>query len=213
MPSKEVAAPPALPYTPALDINSSDMQLPRVKIGQFMSSAVQEQLVKPGSIYSSTGEDDPAPEVLWDPKSKGAPGVLFHVLGLTKGRSCMVDGRFERYAIDAPDAPADSWVTYDYVVCLPEFDPEVPYKMLFTRTQTACAKSINTVLKKNESRGPSYATAFRLTTAERENAKGKFFVPRATVVEATQLESVTPMALAMAGATPQESKVADEPAI
>ncbi len=202
-----------LPQTPALDIESSDMQLPRVRIGQFMSAAVQEQLVKPGAVYTSTGEDDPAPVVLWDPKSKGAPGLLFHVLDLTKGRSCMVDGSFERYGYDDPDAPPEAWVTYDYLVCLPEADQEVPYKMLFTRTQTACAKAINTVLKKNEARGPAYTTAFRLTTVERENAKGKFFVPRATVVEADQLEAVTPMALAMTAVRSPARSTGDEPAI
>ncbi len=202
-----------LPHTPALDIGSEDMQLPRVKIGQFMSAAVQEQLVKPGSIYSTTGEDDPSPISLWDPKTKGE-GVLFHVLDLRKGRSAMVDGQFERYAYNDPDAPAEAWVTYDYAVCLPEVDPEVPHKMLFTRTQTPCAKAINTVLAKNQARGPAYATAFRLTTVERENAKGKYFVPRATIVETTSLGLEAAAALAMAiSSIPEQQATGDEPSI
>lgn len=174
---------PAL-YNPQTEIDASDISLPRVKIGQFMSAAVQDDLVKAGVIYSSLGQDDLDPEVLWDPKAKGDnPGLLFHILDLRKGWSASVDGDLKTFRDDDPERPDDAWRTYDYIVCLPEHDPELPFKLMFTRTGMAAAKKINFVLKKNAAKGPSYQSAFRLSTAARENDKGKFFVPLVSTVD------------------------------
>lgn len=223
MPSTEVAkatsAVPALVSTPALEIDSGDVALPRIKVGQFMSSHVQEQLVKPGSIYAATGSDDPDPITLWDPKAKGENlGVLFHVLSLRKGRSWVDkqnNNELHRWGFNDPDAHPDSWVTYDYGVCVPEVDTDVPYKLMFTRTGASAAKGINTVLKKNEARGPAYLQAFRMTTVERENAKGKFYVPRVTIVEATQagIEAASNLASMMSGTRAESQATGDEPEI
>ncbi len=209
------SAVPAL-VQPRLELDSSDVALPRIYIGQHMSNAVQEGLVKPGSIFAAIGADDADPSVLWEPADNPKPGVLFHVIGLRKGKSITVDGDLQTFDFHDPSAPAEAWTTYSYFVVLPDHDQDMPFKLLLTRTGAPAAKQINLVLKKNEARGPSWESAFRLTTAKRENDKGKYFVARVSVAEASA--SNVGVAEALAGivqsqGTPEIAAHSDEPAI
>ena len=169
--------------TPALDIDSSDVALPKLYVAHYLTKAVQDGLVVAGQIFSASGPADPDPVVLYDGKPD-SEGVLIHVLSLTKGRSAKVGDDLKIFAFDDPDAPADSWITYNYVVVVPEFDADVPHKLLLARSGTSAARTINTVLKKNEARGPAYLAAFRISTAKQENDKGRWFTPLVRVVEA-----------------------------
>lgn len=204
---------PALVQTPALDIDAGDVTLPRIKFGQPNSVAVQDGLVPAFGIYATNGPDDIQPDVLHE-LDKGE-GLLIHVLGLRKGKSLSVDGELHTWAFSDPSAPQDAWVTYDYIVCCPEADPEVPYKFLFTRTGAPAAKQINTVLKKNEGRGPAYVTAFRVSTIKRENDKGRFAVPRVRVVDATDegIQASAKLAGLVAGTSIESNATGDAPAI
>lgn len=174
---------PALASTPATEITAEDVALPRLYLGQYMSQHVQEDIVAPGSIYTALSNDDPDPSVLWEQGDDD--GVLFHVLALRKGKSISVDGELQLFAFDDPDAPADAWTTYNYVIVLPQHNSEVPYKWLLTRTGRPAAQQINMVLKMNEARGPAFEQAFEVKAAPRQNDKGKFFVPRVGPAEAT----------------------------
>lgn len=173
---------PALAGTPASELTAEDISLSTIKLGQHMNSHVQNGEVPAGSIFTTTGQDDPAPEVLWEQGDKNPVG--FHVLALRKGKSVSHEGELELYAYDDPNAPADAWVTYNYVVALPVVDEEMPYKLLLTKTGKPAAQSINTVVAKNAT-VPSYTLAFTLDCVSRENAKGKFYVPRVRHVEAS----------------------------
>lgn len=211
--AKQESAVPDLVRTPALEIDHEDVALPRIKIGQFMTGQVQEGLVKAGDIFASTSEDDA--DVLRKQDAKD-DGLLFHVLTMRKGKSATIDGELETYDFHDPAAPADAWTTYNYFVCLPEVDDEVPYKWLLTRTGRPAAQTINTVLKKNTVRGPAWANAFRVTTAQRENQKGKFYVARVRSVEADpkHTEAAEALAVMMQSAPVAASAGAtDEPAI
>lgn len=171
-----------------VDIEHEDIALPRVRLGQPNSIAVQDNLVPAFCLYAATGSDDPEPIVLAE--TGDAEGVLVHVLAMRKGKSLSKDGELQTWAFNDPAAPAEAWTTYNYVLTLPEHDPDVPYKMLFTRTQTPAAKQINTVLARNAAKGPSFMTAFRITTAKREKQEGsttyRWAVPRVRSVDATQ---------------------------
>jgi hypothetical protein len=182
----EKAAPagvPALASTPSvsLELDSADVSLPRIRIAQGQSVAVQDGLVTLGDIFASTGKDDPDPVVLTG-FGEDAPGVLVHVLAVKKGKSLTIDGELNTWSFNDPDAPVDARTTYDYTVVLPEVDPDVPYKFLLSGTSTPAAKTINTILLKNADRGPSYTLAFRFRTAKRETSKGgqtyKYYVAR-----------------------------------
>jgi hypothetical protein len=206
---------PALIRTPALTITAEDVALPRLYIGQFMSKAVQEQLVKMGDVYSATGADDPDPQILWKLGDKKAPGVLFHVLGLRKGKSISDGGELQLFDYDDPNAPADAWVTYNYTIACPEQDTDVPYKLLLTKTGRPAALQINTVFARNAVAGPAWINAFRLTTAERENAKGKFAVPRVHSVEATKdhIKVAEGLAVMMSSVAVEHTATGEQPAI
>lgn len=209
---REAPQVPALRPTPALEIEAQDIALPRIYIGQYMSKAVQEQLVKAGSIYSATGQDDGDPQVLWNQGDDS--GVVFYVLGLRKGKSIQDNGELVLFDYDDPNAPPDAWVTYNYSVAVPSVDTEIPFKLLLTRTGTPAARNINLILKKNATRSPAWATAFSLTAAARENAKGKFFVARVQQVEHVKedVEFAEQLAL-MIAAAPIETQATEQPAI
>ena len=203
--TRETPSVPDLVRTPALTITAEDVALPRIYIGQFMSSAVQDGLITAGQIFAASGADDADPVVLWDPKGKsavfGEEGVKFYVLHLRKGKSWTAGPgeELQLFDFDDPSAPPDAWVTYNYTLAVPDADPDVPFKLLLTRTGKNAALQINTVLKKGAMSGPAWQHAFLLTTAPRENNKGKFFVPRITIGEATpeQVAVAERMALEM----------------
>lgn len=213
---KAAAQVPDLVRTPALDITADDVALPRLYIGQHMSAAVQDGLVKPGAIFTALGKEDADPNVVWGPPGpKAGEGVLVHILGLSKGKSLSVDGELELYDYDDPNAPPEAWVTYNYTVALPEVDADIPYKWLLSRTGAPAAKQINLVLKKNAGRGPAWHTPFRFTTVPRENAKGKFFVPRVSQAEAdaSHIEIAESLAEIVATVPAAEHSRSEEPAI
>lgn len=218
-PAKKTAPPvPDLAPTPALEIDSDDVQLPKLYVAHYQTKAVQDDLVKPGQIFAATGPDDSDPVVVYDGSDK-AEGVLIHVLSLVKGKSCEVDGELTTWAFNDPDAPPEAWTTYKYVVVVPEVDPDVPHTFLMTRSGKPAAQKINTVLKKNEARGPAYISAFRVTTAKRENEKGRWFVPQVKVVEANDEHLQIASSLAdMVGSAPAQvtsgaAGGSDDPAI
>jgi hypothetical protein len=218
MAGKEVAeakpaSVPALAPTPSIELSAEDVALPTIKLGQFMSDHVQEDRVPAGSIFSATSADDPDPVVLWE---QGSDELLkFYVLAMRKGKSISDGGELVLFSFDDPDAPADAWVTYNYVIALPSVDEEIPYKFLLTRTGKPAAQQINTVIAKNLAT-PAYNLAFTVDCVQRENKKGKFFVPRIRHVEADEAEVKIAEALAtmVAGDTsPAAEGGTDEPAI
>lgn len=216
-PAKKTPPPvPDLAPTPALDIGSEDVQLPKLYVAHYQTKAVQDDLVKPGQIFAATGPDDSDPVVVYDGK-EGSEGVLIHVLSLIKGKSCEVDGELTTFAFNDPDAPPEAWTTYKYVVVVPEVDPDVPHTFLMTRSGKPAAQKINTVLKKNEAKGPAYTSAFRITTAKRENEKGRWFVPQVHVVEPDNehLQIASNLAEMVSDAPPQlaAGPRSDEPSI
>jgi len=183
----EAPAVPALAPTPSIEIDSADdIALPALKLGQFMNDHVQEGRVPAGSIFTSLGQDDPDPTVLWEQGNED--NVVFYVLGMRKGKSVSDGGELVLFAYDDPDAPADAWVTYNYVIAIPKVDDEMPVKFLLTRTGRPAAQQINTVLAKNAAAGPPYSLAFALDCVERKNPKGKYFVPRVRHIEADDEE-------------------------
>lgn len=212
---------PALANTPALDIGSDDITLPKLYKGEYQSAFVQDNLVPAGSLFTAAGQDDPEPQVLWNPKD-GGDGVLAHVLSLRKGKSMTVDGEFQTWRFNDPDAPADADTTYTYVLALPETEDgaDIPVKVVLSRTSTPTARRINFLLKKNEGRIPPWGLAFRLTTAPRESTKGsktfKYFVFQARQVEAdpANVELAEGLAeLAASNTADVERSASSEPAI
>lgn len=177
---------PALAPTPAFELDANDFALSRLYVGQYMSPAVQNEIAKAGDFFVAEGGEDPDAEVLWslakgtDPKKN--PGVLLHVLGLTKKKSKQVDGKLELFEFN--DAPIDAQTTYNFMVCLPEVDADLPVKWLLKGKSSGAAKKIIKVIVKAMINQPIYGPAFRITSKLDSNDKGKFAVVQASPVTA-----------------------------
>lgn len=189
---------PDLRSTPALDITADDVALPRLHIGQFSSKAVQAQLVKAGTLYYASGQDDPDPQTLETP-------LVFHVIALRKGKSIVEDGNLQRYDYLDPDAPAGCNVTYDYSLAIPSIETSMPFKWLLTKSATPAARNMNLVLAKASR--PHWEMAFSATLAERENPKGKYWIPQVRQVEAEKanIGVAKDLAVLLAPAAPEAS--------
>lgn len=190
----EPSSVPALITTPAVELTADDIALPKVKLGQFMSDHVQEGRVPAGSIFTTLGPDDPDPIVLWEQDGKDL--VEFYVLAMRKGKSVSEGGELILFQYDDPEAPSDAWVTYNYVIAIPKADDELPYTFLLTRTGKPAAQNLNMVIAKNAATAPAHTLAFSLDCVQRENKKGKFFVPRVKHIEADEEQVKIAAALA-----------------
>lgn len=189
---------PDLRSTPALDITAEDVALPRLHIGQFSSKAVQAKLVEAGTLYYASGQDDPDPQTIPTP-------LTFYVIGLRKGKSIVEDGNLQRYDYLDPDAPAGCNVTYDYSLAIPSVDASMPFKWLLTKSATPAARNMNLVLAK--ATRPHWEFAFSAVLAERENPKGKYWIPQVRQVEADKavIPTVKDLAVMLAPAAPETS--------
>jgi len=212
--TEETGAVPALAGTPSTELGAADVTLSSIKLGQHMSGHVKRREVEPGCIFARQDNDDPNPQVLWE---EGQDPLVFYVIGFRKGKSLSEDGDLELYAFDDPDAPPGAWVTYNYVVVLPDHDPDMPYKLLLTKTGKPAAQAINTVFLKNPSK-PPHTLAFSMDCVQRENAKGEFWVPRVRHIEATDegvalAEQLLAKVPQDTGASKAVEQTVDEPAI
>lgn len=198
---------PALAPTPALEIGADDVALPRLYLGQTSSDFFKDGLVPAGCIFTAAGKDDPEPNVIVE--GEGKPPVVsldngprFYVLGMRRGKSITIDGELFTYAYNDPDVPAEAWTTYNYALAMPGVDPDVPVKFLLTKSGQGTARAINTVLKRNEAKGPPWEIAFQLGTREQSNKKGKWFTAIVRHVEAdpAEVEIATNLATMVSGA-------------
>lgn len=209
------SAVPDLVRTPSLDITAEDVALPRLYIGQFMTKACQDRLVNHGDIFLATGKDDGDPRVLWGFGS-GDPGPVFYVIGLEKGKSVQDSdsGELLLFDYDDPTAPPEAWITYKYTIAIPAAEWDVPIRYLLTKTGRPAAQQINTVLKK-DAQSPSWVHAFELTTDDRENKKGKYWVPKIKEVEGNpdHVDRAGNLFLQIAGVSMEARASGAEPAI
>lgn len=211
---------PAVPamVQPALEIEASDIQLPRLYIGQYSSKAVKNKHVpvNAGDIFLAQGAEDPEPIVLYEEGADPTTGPIIYVLGMHRGKSYSEEGgELELYAYDDPAAPEKAWITYNYTLAIPAWDEDVPVKWLCTKTARPSAQKMNTTLMKNADRGPSWTNAFRISTAGRSNPKGDYFVPMVTNVECDmeQADIAGTLAILVAGQRSDFASTTEEPAI
>lgn len=221
---KTESAVPDLVRTPALDLDSGDIALPKLKLGQYTADAVKSQLVKPGSIYTTIGADDPDPTILLSPSGRekdtvGQDGVVFHVLGARKswfksepGSSDFETADFNSMSV--PEARADGWwLTYTYTIAIPSEDEDVPYVYITTKSAMPAAKQINFALMK--SGRPPWYTAFALTTKFKQKGDNTWFVPVVSTSEASDesIKVAERLAVMVAGQSAEFDSTGEEPAI
>lgn len=198
MTGSEVAtrAPGALSYAGAPGLDAEDFVLPRLYLGQSITTAVEDGLVESGAFFVATDKDDADPTVLAPKGSED--GVVLHVLALRKGKSVSIDGELTTYAYDDPNAPEDAWTTYTFAVAIPSYDSDLPVRWLLTRTGRPAAQKINTILARAAGSKAPHEVAFRLTAVQRQNDKGRYYVPRVQPIEASEADVEVAATLAAA---------------
>lgn len=207
---------PALYQPPAIDIDARDLIMPRLYIGQGLSSAVTEGDAKIGDLYIANGKDDPEPNIVWRNGEDG--GVLFSVLGLKRGKSIQIDGELETWDYNDPNAHPDARVTYDYWIAVhdPEGLDDMPVKLLLKGTSTQTARQINLILAKTQGQQPPYALGFRLTTVRARNSQGQPYAKARAIREDLtddQIATAATLAEMVASAPAQETTATEAPAI
>lgn len=189
---------PALAATPATTLTAADIVVPRLYVGNALSAAVKSKGtdVNYGDIYLAENADDPDPQVLWSLGSS-AKGVLFHVLHLRKGLSFSAGGDddLQTWEFGDPNAHPEAWTTYQYHVCLPEVDPDMPAKLLLTKSGKPTAQKINTVLGRRGGPETYPLSAFRLTSAERSKGRNEWCIFQAASEDATKKNTEAAVAL------------------
>jgi hypothetical protein len=72
---------------------------------------------------------------------------------------------------------------YDFAVLIPAYDLRLPCSWLVKSSAMACGQRILTMIARAEN-PLSWSLAFALTTVQRQNEKGRWFVPQAMKVAA-----------------------------
>lgn len=192
MPGTDVASPNsgkeigALAYDGLANFSARDLALPKLYKGDHTTKAVKKGLVKAGSLFIATEPDDDDPVVLSD----GSDPVKFYVLALRWGKSDDTKseenpkGELRTFAYDDPAAPQTAWTTYTYAILVPQYDTEIPCTLLLTKSSRGGAQKINTVAQRLRDQAPLYTQAFAVTTGDRHNEQGDWYVYRVHHAEA-----------------------------
>lgn len=184
-PGSAVAARPQAAGNDTLDAN--DVRLPRLKLAQMISKAVENGVVNYGDIFVSHGQDDMEPVVLAEGPKKGdlsSPPVIFYVLGVQKGYSYSdpngrlgrtLDGSYPNLSLVKGQDPKNVRRTYDYLLVVPEY-PDLPVKFIMHGAWGGqAAKSLNTRLVLAQQKGiPQHEVPFKLQVQKTENDRGAF---------------------------------------
>jgi choline dehydrogenase-like flavoprotein len=172
-----------VPYRSAAEtISAEDLAIPRMYVGQPTSSAVQDGLVPPGSLFVASDALDSEPTMLY--KAGDTTGPLIHPIGLRKGWAFTDEnGDFQIADYLAAEVAEDAQLAYTFALLVPEFDTELPVSMMLKSTARQTAKKICLQIKRAEP-APPWSVAFRLTTAARQNDRGRWHVPQAASAEA-----------------------------
>ncbi len=198
------------PYRSAAEtIDASDLAVPRMMIAQPTSSAVQDGLVPAGAIFIASDSNDPEPTIVHEPGKPG--GVLIHPITLRKQWAYTDEaGDFRLADYLAEDVPEDAQLAYQFVLLVPEYDPELPVSLMLKSTATQTAKKICLAIKRAEP-SPPWSIAIRLTTTGRQHDRGRWFVPQAASTEATPEHVAQGTRLAtMLGIAAADSKIASD---
>jgi len=182
--SKEVAT-RVVAAAPA-PIEAADVGIPQLKIGQPGTPQVLDGVAPLGSLFTVVEPNDPDPTVLY----KNGDKAPLDIHPLKVGKSWVwYDEDKQRHdepwgspSVNADAMPYDA-LTYEYTLLVPVYDRELPMVMRIKGTSVPTAQKINLTIKRHEPR-PPWTLALSLWTAQRSNAKGRWFVPQIAITEA-----------------------------
>lgn len=163
MTSTEVAVPdgalPVLPNLPEMFDRAPDVQSPSIYVMHGQSSAVQNQIARPGEVILALGKDDTNPDFLI-----GGPDNRDHFNAVVISRevsyaimprdSDMEWINKEQYDSERLAGNRDAWTVYRYLLAIPEFDEVLPARLMLTKTGgRITAKALNTIIDRAHALG------------------------------------------------------------
>ena len=161
-------------------IGIGDISIPRLYLGQPSSHAVQDDLAPLGSIYVASDGDDPEPRIVYKPGGK--TGALIHVLAM--GRAWTYKDQEGHFRVTG-DPEADRWPgserAYQFLTMVPEIGLDIPATWLTKSSAMATGKRMLTAIKQVWPK-PPWSLAWSLTTVQRQNKEGRWYVPQAVSV-------------------------------
>src|ERR1700761_3885184 len=181
-----VASVPSLvkPRDTSSEYDADDILIKGLYVVQYMSNSAKEGYATAGDLIVADGADDEDPTKLWSWKNgKDEPGVKAHVLSMRKGWSKKDGDSFEVWAYNDPDRDKDADRTYNYFLCLPDVDDELPFKLTLSRSGEKPAGKMNRESMRHANIGPSYEIQWSFKTIARDSPNGKFFVLSPTQTE------------------------------
>lgn len=190
--SNEIAVSTA-PALPAMyeSVESSDRQLPSIYLLQGLSQAVQNEIGKPGQVIVGLGADDPSPEFLIeDPKSDS---FTAYILDRRRSYSRYQQGgqmewlTKEEYDEARRAQDREVWVNWHYTVSIPEVDPNVPMRLMLSKTAgLKASKNLNFIVDKALAMGHMPVAKFSVTEATSRNTGAKYHMLMVTATDADQ---------------------------
>lgn len=177
------------------ELDSDDILIPRLKVGQKMSKAVDEHGELYGATYVLRSRDDVDPTVVAQAPAKGELGepVVFYVHGMPRKQwSWTRPDKSLGRGVDYPllsdvegGDPRKVRRTYDYLVTLPDF-PLLPVRFLMHGAWAGqAAKQINTdLVLANQMGQDTSEIAFQLRVKKTSSSRSGQEQPFAQIVVA-----------------------------
>jgi len=188
---------PAPVYSPE-DTTAEDISLPRIKVGEHNNDRVKSKSsdIEYGDIFTETSNDDSEPNVL----ARGGQGVgdvtdppvLFFVLAPVRISYSWNEQGTDEFVVAGPNDPRtiaqieafgskgkDKWIPrkgYNYLVCLPDVETQVPFKLLLKGMSSQAARHLETELRKAGQGGPFWEVPFYLTAKQAKKGTYDFNV-------------------------------------
>jgi hypothetical protein len=188
--STTVAIPEGSAALPELydSADMADIQLPEIRVQQKTSDMVENGTTKFGDVVLSLGSDDVDPVFLIGGPEK-RESFKGYIIGRKKfaastGQSTGDGFHFHQTAERDEDDP-DSWVGYFFMIALPEFDRDIPARIMLWRSGRFAAKKINFfVAKALKEQGPAPHVSFGVE--RKENAKGSWYQLTVQLIQADE---------------------------
>jgi hypothetical protein len=196
-------------------ISAGDLALPQLMVAQSTTRAVQDGLVKPGALFVTIDRDDPEPKTLFTPGAKKLPvGIVLNITRWTHWNFTRDDGTTAYGEVpeghEVPEEAVDyTRVQYNLVLLVPAYSDRLPVLLKLRSTSTAIARRIMTEARIVEP-APPWSFGFKLSTLQRQNDKGRWFVPQAvpTKISDEEITKAATIALAVNANQPEpESEI------
>lgn len=201
MATRKAAATPEAPKYDGkynIAITADDVSLPRMRIVQTSGDHFKARRFEEGDIVIGAASDDVNAEKVGDSEN----GVVFHVLDMVKKKSGEDEaGNYRSYNLGDPETPAGAKDSYEYTLCIPEFDTMMPVLYTFGGSAARIGEGINTALAKHQQSAAPYELAFKMTTAVKQRDRNTWAAPVviAVQVDPTSIIAAASMADQLAG--------------